>query len=145
MPLTRYFAFVGIILLALLFIADACMPILPILERADSNRIAIRIHSELKLPERVVYDTSLPTILPSQTANAASSTQNSAIAREAIPVRTREALAQLQPSDTARPRASETKTRGTRPPHQRKAARRRAPPYEFMMARQAHFGWFGIW
>ena len=58
-------------MLALLFIADACMPRAPVGDRANSNPITIRIHSDLKWPERVVYDTSLPTIVPPRTASAA--------------------------------------------------------------------------
>jgi len=69
MPLARYFFFVGGVLLALLFIADACLPNLPVADRASTDLPVIRIHSNRKWPERVVYDTSLPTIIPAQIAN----------------------------------------------------------------------------
>jgi hypothetical protein len=66
MPLMRYFVFVGGALLALLLIANACMPALPVTEaaRATADRSVIRIHSDRKWPERVVFDTSRPTITP---------------------------------------------------------------------------------
>ncbi|MCP3459435.1 MULTISPECIES: hypothetical protein [unclassified Bradyrhizobium] len=140
MPLARYFALIGVALLVLLFIADACVTTSPVAEKADSNRIAIRIRSEMKLPERVVYDTSQPTIVVAPIANDERSTPKSTTTTAD---KTREAFAQFQPSDAARPAAPKARARETRPSHQHKATRRRAPPYEFMMARQAHFGWFG--
>ena len=62
MPLTRYFCFVGGILLALLLISDAYFPKLPVAHSANTVSYIIRIHSDRKWPERIVYDTSLPTI-----------------------------------------------------------------------------------
>src|ERR1700746_1537969 len=63
----RYFLYVGGVLLALLLLVDAFMP----QDVAVANHSApgldkttVRIHSVQKLPERVVYDTSLPTIVP---------------------------------------------------------------------------------
>ena len=72
MPLGRYFVFVGSLLLALLILADRYMP-KPINEpaRADVDRSIIRLHSSHKWPERIVIDTSLPTIVPSPTTNTA--------------------------------------------------------------------------
>ncbi|MDB5579915.1 MAG: hypothetical protein JWR80_5091 [Bradyrhizobium sp.] len=65
MPIGRYFVFVGSVLLALLFLADNYLPgqTAPS-ARADVARSTIRIHSRHKWPEAVVYDTSLPTIVP---------------------------------------------------------------------------------
>ena len=62
MPLMRYFIFVGGALLALLFIADACLPALPVTVASHSNTdlSVIRIHSDTKWPERVVFDTTRP-------------------------------------------------------------------------------------
>jgi hypothetical protein len=65
MPLGRYFAFVGSLLLALLFLADGYMPKLPAEPtRVDIDRSIIRIHSRHEWPEAIVIDTSLPTIIP---------------------------------------------------------------------------------
>src|SRR5579863_7143636 len=66
MPLMRYFIFVGGALLALLLIADVCLPALPVVKasRSDTDLSVIRIHSDTKWPERVVFDTTRPTITP---------------------------------------------------------------------------------
>lgn len=65
MPIGRYFVFVGSVLLALLFLSDRHFPeqIAPS-ARADIDRSIIRIHTRHRWPEAVVYDTSLPTIVP---------------------------------------------------------------------------------
>jgi len=65
MPLMRYFGFVGSALLLLLFVLDWYLP-QPVVEpvRAVTDKPVIRIGSIEKLPERVVIDTSLPTIVP---------------------------------------------------------------------------------
>ena len=65
MPLGRYFAFIGSVLLALLFLADWYLPqpaAMP--ARAAVDRSVIRLHSIHKWPERIVIDTSQPTIVP---------------------------------------------------------------------------------
>jgi hypothetical protein len=65
MPLGRYFVFTGSLLLALLFLADWYLPPLaPTPARAEVDRSIIRLHSRHKWPERIVIDTSLPTIVP---------------------------------------------------------------------------------
>src|SRR4030081_3151767 len=67
MPVARYFMFIGGALLALLFLSDAYAPSQAVVasHAAPSiDRNVVRIHSVQKLPERVVYDTSLPTIVP---------------------------------------------------------------------------------
>jgi hypothetical protein len=66
MPLGRYFLFVGGTLLALLFAVNAYLPS-PVVAGAtvaDAVRPVVRIHSTQKLPERIVIDTSIPTIVP---------------------------------------------------------------------------------
>ncbi len=110
MPLARYFFFVGGVLLALLFIADACLPKLPVADRANADLPVIRIHSDRKWPERVVYDTSLPTNIPAQIANTEASVPAPAAVAD-VPAKTqvREAFAQLQPSDARQLQQSEPK------------------------------------
>ena len=68
MPLARYFLFVGGVLLTLVFILDAWLTELPVMERSYANSSVVRIHSERKWPERIVFDTTLPAIVPAQTA-----------------------------------------------------------------------------
>jgi hypothetical protein len=66
LPVARYFIFVGGTLVALLFIADWCLPA-PSARFADQlaiDRTIIRIRSEHKWPEKVVLDTRQPTIAP---------------------------------------------------------------------------------
>jgi hypothetical protein len=64
MPLGRYFVLVGSLLLGLMLAADWYMPQLPAEPaRAEVDR-GIRIHSRHKWPEKIVFDTNLPTIVP---------------------------------------------------------------------------------
>src|ERR1700677_2390532 len=69
MPLLRYFGCVGSALLLLLFGLNWCFP-QPVAEPvgAATDRPVIRISSIETLPEPVVIDTSLPTIVPPPTA-----------------------------------------------------------------------------
>ena len=66
MPIGRYIALVGSLLVAMLFIANWFLPMEPTLsatsEQADKQ--IIRIKSDRKWPERIVFDTSAPTIVP---------------------------------------------------------------------------------
>jgi hypothetical protein len=75
MPLMRYFVFVGGALLALLLIVNAFSPGLPVTgatrsTTATTDRSVIRIHSDRKWPERVVFDTSRPTTVAAAPAPA---------------------------------------------------------------------------
>jgi hypothetical protein len=144
MPLSRYFLYVGGVLLALLFIADAYLPKLPVAHRADEVSYNIRIHSDGKWPERIVYDTSLPTITTLQVANVEQSA--------AVPVtiasaeaRVREAFAQLRPLDTSQLQSSNSKKREPKRQRQRKITKRHTPPPVLLVERQRQFGWFAYW
>jgi hypothetical protein len=65
MPVGRYIAWVGASLLALMYIADWWSPQSLTQEAGDQvERPAIRIASLERPPELVVYNTSLPTIVP---------------------------------------------------------------------------------
>lgn len=106
MPLMRYFIFVGGALLALLLIADACLPALPVTVASHSgtDRSVIRIHSDTKWPERVVFDTTRPTITPVPAplvAEVTSVPEKTAAVSSKSGVR--EAFAQL-PATPARPK-----------------------------------------
>ena len=141
MPLARYFLFVGGVLLALLSISDAYLPKLAVSNRAISHSAIIRIHSDQKWPERVVYDTSLPTAIPAQIANMEASVAVPEIAASAT-VREREAFAQLQRPDANQlpdPKKREPKLQRQR----KKIAKRQAAPAARLVARQPQFGWFG--
>jgi hypothetical protein len=102
MPLMRYFVFVGGALLALLLIANACLPALPVAEArstAAADLSVIRIHSDRKWPERVVFDTSRPTITPVPApvlAQAAPAPEPPKAATPPLKTGVREAFAQVQ-------------------------------------------------
>jgi hypothetical protein len=65
-PIARYFIFVGGTLAALLLIAGWCLPTPPAMfaNQLVIDRSIIRIKSARKWPEKVVLDTSQPTIPP---------------------------------------------------------------------------------
>jgi hypothetical protein len=143
MPLARYFVFVGGVLLALLFVVGAVLPQLPVADRADTgvDKSTIRIHSDRKWPERVVFDTALPTIVPAQTLKAEATVPAPAptIVADAPPkARVREALAQLVPPESKKPEPKLQKLH--RKP--KIAKTRAAPPPMVMVAQQPRFGFF---
>ena len=148
MPLARYFFSVGGVLLALLFISDAYLPKLPVADRANSDLPVVRIHSDRKWPERVVYDTSLPTIIPAQIANTDASVPAPAtVADVSATAQVREAFAQLQPSDANQLQPSDPKKPEPKLQRKRKIAKRRAAPPMVLVEQQPQFGLFGnrIW
>ena len=74
MPLFQYFGWVGSFLLAALFAANWCCSV-PIagVPRSDvrlDQKINIRIHTDHKWPERVVFDTTRSTLTDEAKANA---------------------------------------------------------------------------
>ena len=148
MPLARYFFYIGGVLLALLLVLDACLPLPPVAARAKADLPVIRIHSERKWPARVVFDTSIPTIIPSRIAGGEASIPPPPAATDvAVKASEREAFAQMQPSNADQPQPSNSKRREPRLQHQAKIAKRPTVPQTFLAARQVQFGWFGnrIW
>jgi hypothetical protein len=145
MPLARYFLFVGGALLALLLVLDARLPRLPLVERANVKLPVIRIHSDQKWPERVVYDTSLPTIVPAQTASGEASVPAPPTVADVL--RQRSAFAQMQSSDAKQLQPSNPKKREPKLQRQSRIAKRHTAPPPLLAARQMQFGWFGnsIW
>jgi hypothetical protein len=148
MPLARYFSFVGGVLLTLMFILDASLPKVPVVERADASLPAIRIHSERKLPERVVFDTSLPTMAPTQPAKVTASVPApAAVADVSAIARVRDAFALLQSSDQKQAQISEVKKPEVKSSQQRKRqiAKRRTGPPLILVAQQPQIGFFHTW
>jgi hypothetical protein len=149
MPVARYFLFVGGVLLALLLAVDALVPHqagVASQVASSVDKTVVRIRSDQKPPELVVYDTSLPTIVPPQAVTA------QAVVPAAAPVsplgdasaqaRVRETYAQLIPAEAKKP--------GSPVQRKRKIARSRpAQPMQFaqrpqmQVAQQSHFGFFG--
>jgi hypothetical protein len=148
MPLARYFLYVGGVLLTLVFVLDACLTKLPVTERAFVNSPIIRIISVPKWPERIVFDTTRPTIVPTQNAIVEDRVRSPATVTDvAAKEREREAFALMQPSNAKRPDPSIPGRRELKPQRQRKIAGRHVMPRSLFVARQPQFGWFGntIW
>jgi hypothetical protein len=147
MPLARYFFFVGAALLTLLFVVDGYLPKLPAEERtnAAANLSAIRIHSDRKWPERVVFDTTRPTITPATTGlGEANVSAPAGVANLPAKVRVREAFAQLTPSNSAKQRLTDTgKPEPKLQPKRKTAARAHTGPPTILVAQQPRSGFFG--
>jgi hypothetical protein len=147
MPVARYFLFVGGVLLALLLAIDAIVPQEAVLasQAAPSvNKTVVRIRSDQKLPERVVYDTSLPTIVPpTVTAQAVAPPVPAVASADATAqARARETFAQFVPPEAKKPEPQVQRKRKV-------AKSRPAPTMQFAqqpqmrVAQQSHFGFFG--
>jgi len=148
MPVARYFLFVGGVLLALLVAIDALVPQQAVVasQAAPSvNKTVVRIRSDQKLPERVVYDTSLPTIVPppSMMAQAVAPPAPAVASADATArARVRETFAQFVPGEAKKPEPQVQRKRKV-------AKSRPAPPMQFAqqpqmrVAQQSHFGFFG--
>jgi hypothetical protein len=161
MPLLRYFLYVGGSLLALLIFANAefQMTPLPGVLTSDSELPAVRIHSDQKLPDRVVFDTRVIPSGPVPTTAVAKAQQAPAevaappaVAAMSAKARVREAFAQLPPEeDASEPKMSqmatvvlpEPKMYPTKPMVKHKvAARPRVTHPPVMVAQQPHLGGF---
>ncbi len=110
MPVARYFLFVGGVLLALLLAVDALVPQQAVVasQAAPSiDKTVVRIRSDQKPPERVVYDTSLPTIVPPQAVTAQAvvpaAAPASPLADATAQARVRETYAQYVPAEAKKP------------------------------------------
>lgn len=137
MPLARYFLFVGGALMALLFAFDLFSPkaVADVGTQSASvgtvDKSTVRIRSDQKWPERIVFDTTQPTIVPQ-----AAQTQQAALPGPApmpeinASARVRETFAQFVPSEPKKPEAAVA-------PKKRKVARA-AQPMRF--ARSGFFG-----
>ena len=103
MPVARYFLFVGGVLLALLLAVDAFSPqqVAVASNAAPAvDKTVVRIRSDQKLPERVVYDTSLPTIVPPQSRGSRVAAAPVAPSADATAqARVRDTFAQFVPAE----------------------------------------------
>jgi hypothetical protein len=159
MPLLRYFLFVGTALLALLFVVDAYLPKLPAVDGTTTTNMAantapglsvIRIHSDRKWPERVEFDTSLPTVAATPVRTAVA-TAPATVADAAAPVRIRDAFAQLQtsaPLQTSEPKKPDQKLLPKRKvAASRTVAKSHVGPPTILVAQQPRLGLFAntIW
>ncbi|KYG99062.1 hypothetical protein [Bradyrhizobium sp. DOA1] len=172
MPIFRYFIFVGGALLALLFAADFMLPTAPVAQAvatATNDQPLIRIRSDRHLPERVVLDTSQPTIAAPAVKTAsvaapqppAADNASAALADMSAKARVRETFAQFTPApkaDTAaakkvvdaKPQLQAQAQPALAPqaqPPKRRVARAHSVPQQqdrpMMMAQRPQFGFFG--
>jgi hypothetical protein len=99
MPLLRYFGFVGTALLTLLLVSHWLLPestAEPV--RGDLDKTFIRISSIEKLPERVVFDTSLPYVAPPPSVAPPRTVAAAAAAPvHALPIQSAFAFVQITP------------------------------------------------
>ena len=141
MPVARYFLFVGGILLALLFALDAFAPQQMVVagNAAPSiNKTVVRICSDQKLPERVVYDTSLPTIVPPAAATQIAAAPAAPAADVGAQTQVRDTFAKFVPAE-AKKFEKQPELQALR---KRKIAKIR-PALPMRVAQQPHFG-FGF-
>jgi hypothetical protein len=98
-PIARYFIFVGGTLAALLLIAGWCLPTPPAMlaNQLVIDRSIIRIKSARKWPEKVVLDTSQPTMTPPAVEEPPAAQSVRLPPDEARDQSNLEALAQLKP------------------------------------------------
>lgn len=159
MPLLRYFLYVGGALLTLLFVCDAVLPQVPLPGNltSGSDLPAVRIHSDRKWPERVVFDTNVPSVAPSAVVAAVAAPAAPPTRDASAKARVREAFAQLPP-EQSEAKVSESKASGTKtaamaavepgkgelkPQPKRKVARAHPAGRPVMlMAQQPHYGLF---
>ena len=140
MPLARYFVFAGAALMALLFAFDALSP-KAVADNGAQNVAAIdkstlRIKSEQKWPERIVFDTTQPAIAPKAVETQAALTAQVApsepqMAPQFTPTaRVRETFAQFVPAE---PKKADTVAK-------KKKTVKASPAQPLRLARS---GWFG--
>jgi len=161
MLVLRYFGYVGGSLLGLLFLCNAVLPkqSLPDVLSSDPERPAIRIHSDKKWPERVVFDTSMapvtapaPVTVAQAAASASPKVEAPSITAKA---RVREAFAQFTPADPKHDAKAELKAQAQ--PQPQVQAQAQSQPKRKVVARvakvhvgrplvlasqQPRFGWF---
>ena len=123
MPVARYFLFVGGVLLALLLAIDAFVPQQTVVASQAASSIdktVVRIRSDQKPPERVVYDTNLPTIVPppAMTAQVAVAPAGlaPALADATAQARVRETFAQFVPAEAKKPEQGSAQTQDRQAP-----------------------------
>lgn len=143
MPLARYFLLVGAALLAVLFVAGALLPSPPAVERVEAQRTTIRIHSAIKLPERVVFDTSIPAVVHRADPVVAGTATPTTPSADDSSAGARQAFARMQSSDLRKLADARRPEIRSASPRKREASKRTAVPRKVRLARQHQFDWFG--
>lgn len=149
MPLAAYFRNVGAALLALLWIADFYLPKPPLAQGAAAYPPVIRIHSDRKWPEPVIFDTTKVA-----TAAAAPSpwdkdppappTAREIPSNRAGTSAARDALALMSSQDAHHMASVEQKKRQITAKHAARGTRKYPRPQIVFAARQGHYAWLGF-
>jgi hypothetical protein len=102
----------------------------------------VRIRSDQKLPERVVYDTSLPTIVPPAAKTQIAAAPAAPAADATAQARVRNTFAQFVPAEAKKP---ESRSSPQAPHASARLPRYAQPrrPNRMQFAQQQHFGFFG--
>jgi hypothetical protein len=142
MPLLRYFGVVGGVLLALLFVLDAYLPKLAAADgmQTAAELPAIRIRSDRKWPDRIVFDTSIAPVTPAALAKMETSVPAPAtVADISADARVRETFAQFVAIVPKRPE--------TKPQRQRRIAKNHAGSPTVLAAQQPRYGFLAnsVW
>jgi hypothetical protein len=165
MPLLRYFLYVGGALLSLILITNLVLPQEPLPGALTSvaQLPPVRIASDRKLPERIVFDTSstavaapVPVLAPPKVAAVVAPAPSPAVTAEmSAKARVREAFAQLPADEVVAEPKMDQMARVVVPAPQmykvKQAPKRVAAPRPYaprplaMVAQQPHFGSFQTW
>ncbi|MGY3452127.1 hypothetical protein [Bradyrhizobium sp. USDA 4353] len=161
MPILRYFLFVGGALFALLVLADAMLPSVPLPASltSASDLPPVRIQSARKWPERIVMDTSIAPPAPvvvAKTEQAAPVATAELPKTEASKTSARDAYAQMgtaatspssaTPKTVERPHTTKLSEASARASDTKKRKSAKASPPGrpmILVAQQPHFGLFG--
>ncbi len=147
MPLAAYFRNVGAALLALLFVADFYLPTSAAVQPAAAYPPVIRIHTDRKWPDRVVFDTTTAIVSAKPVAwdaNVAASPRTGDVpTSQADASRVRDVFAMLPQPDS---RHAQSVDQNKRQLKQKTAARstRKHVRQIVLAARQREFAWFGF-
>ena len=114
-PLARYFVFVGGALMVLLMAFDLFSPKaaadIGIQSGGNVDKSVVRIKSEQKWPERVVFDTTHPTVAPKPVQTAQVTAAPEPAPEFTAGARVRETFAQFVPAEPKKPEATSAKKR----------------------------------
>ena len=150
-PLGRYFLWVGSVLLALLFVADWIWPsAVPVPANEvvaaqaptdPANSMILRIQSTRKWPDKIVFDTSIPTIVPPPAAAIAAPAVAANTA--ASPLNARAEMKQaVPPASPPRKRVAKVHHRNARPAVSTLAyANPAAPHWSSSWSNSPHWSW----
>jgi hypothetical protein len=146
MSLAGYFRNVGAALLALLWIADFYVVRPPVVQTTTVDQPAIRIHSDQKWPERVVFDTSTPIVSFHQAASdrniEASLAAAAWPASSAVTAKPGDAFAMLPRTESPGPESARSDQKQSKVAA--RPARKKPRPHILPVPPDRQFAWFGF-